>query len=153
MQHNAARHSTIFIGSHLGSDPHLLPDGNCKGVSSYSCNRWADKCLLRKGKPDCIFLSIAPDDILLVTNCPVHTQAIQNLRAVPNFICSSVLPVEITGKINPCREKNFIWSSVKSRHKGWGFFPFHYCCVKTFSFRRTIKSCVTVIVSCYCRTE
>lgn len=85
-----------------------MPDGNCRGVSSYSCNRREDNCLLRKGKPDCIFLSIAPDDLLLVTNWLVHTQAIKNLMAVPNFICSSVLPAEITGEINPYSEEYFI---------------------------------------------
>lgn len=60
-----------------------------------------DKCLLRKGKPDCIFLSIAPDDLLLVTNWFVHTQAIQNLTAVPDFISNSLLPAEIADEINP----------------------------------------------------
>lgn len=60
-----------------------------------------DKCLLRKGKPDCIFLSIAPDDLLLVTNWLVRAQAIQNLTAVPNFISNFLLPVEITDEVNP----------------------------------------------------
>lgn len=72
---------------------------------------------LEKGKPDCRFLSIAPDDLLPVTNWFAHTQAIQNPAAVPDFVWSSVLPAEITAEVNPCREKYLIGSSEKSRHK------------------------------------
>lgn len=121
-----------------------MPDGNCRGVSSYSCNRWEDKRLLRKEKPDCIFLSVAPDDLLLVANWLVCTQAIQSLTVVPNFICRSVLPAEITSEINPCREEYFIWRSVKSRPKGFFFFSLLLC--QDFFLQESHK----ILWNCHC---